>query len=216
MFMQVNYNTNSGYYSDNSNYSFESFSSITSRTSNLSNFSYSSNFSCSSNSSGSSNTSNTSNSSSSSNSSNFTITSDPINYMKENLKQHPQKFKKQLEQLQQQQQHQHQQSQSHQSQNESYSLRKKQSQIFLERHRLLQKYKDEENNKCIVNNGIICRTIGFDSGLNRNTPFINYLINKRINFCVLGASSHIAAFVPVTNNSRWCFIRGWKGKCRYG
>jgi hypothetical protein len=51
---------------------------------------------------------------------------------------------------------------------------------------------------------------GYNSKLDKNTPFIEYLINKRINFCVLGTSSHIAAFVPVTNNSRYCFIRKWK------
>ena len=57
---------------------------------------------------------------------------------------------------------------------------------------------------------------GSDSNFDKNTPLIDYLINKRINFCVLGPSSHIAAFIPVTNNSRYCFIRKWKGENDYG
>jgi len=38
--------------------------------------------------------------------------------------------------------------------------------------------------------------IGYTSNLTKSTPFIEYLINKRINFCQLGASTHIAAFIP--------------------
>lgn len=145
-------------------------------------------------------------SSGSSNSSNFTITSDPINYyMKDNLKQNPHKFFKHLQQLQQQQ-----------TRKPCNSLRKQQSQNYLEKRRLMLKYKDEDNMENNSNNNNINENIGVDSGLNKDTPFINYLINKRIHFCELGASSHIAAFIPVTYSSRYCFIRGWKGKGHYG
>lgn len=57
--------------------------------------------------------------------------------------------------------------------------------------------------------------LGYTSKLSKDTPFIKYLIDKRINFCQLGASSHIAAFVPVTFNSRCCFIHNGKWKGRY-
>jgi hypothetical protein len=100
--------------------------------------------------------------------------------------------------------------------NNIISLRKIQSQIYLERRRLLLKYKNEEINQNDKNNVIICKNIGNDSGMNKDTPFISYLIDKRINFCELGASSHIAAFVPVTCNFRFCFLRDWKWKDHYG
>lgn len=51
-----------------------------------------------------------------------------------------------------------------------------------------------EQNACVLNN------IGYTSNLTKDTPFIKYLINKRINFCRLGSSSHIAAFIPVSSN----------------
>lgn len=51
---------------------------------------------------------------------------------------------------------------------------------------------------------------------NKNTPLINYLINKRLNFCELGASSHIAAFIPDTNVIRYCLIPKWEEKNHYG
>lgn len=121
-----------------------------------------------------------------SNSSNFTITSNPINHC----------MKNNLKQI--------------------HSPRKIQLMNNLEKRRLLLKYKDHETNEILQNNKNIGKNIGFDSGLNKDTPFINYLINKRINFCELGASSHIAAFIPSTYNSRYCFIRGWKGKDHYG
>ena len=147
--------------------------------------------------------SNYSSESNSSNTSNFTITSDPINYyMKDNLKQNYQQF---LKQRQKQQQH-----------NQLYSLRTKQSQNYLEMRRLMLRYKYEKNNNVDNDNQYVCQTIGYNTGFDKNTPFINYLIDKRINFCELGASSHIAAFVPVTNNFRYCFIQEWKGKDHYG
>jgi len=133
------------------------------------------------------------NSSNSSNSSNYTITSDPNNhYRKDVLK---------LNYIQ------------------SLSRREQQTQIYLELRRNKVKYNKNRNNldeSDSNSNIIICREIGYDSGFNKNTPLINYLINKRIKFCELGASSHIAAFFPDTNNYRYCFIRDWKGKGHYG
>jgi hypothetical protein len=43
--------------------------------------------------------------------------------------------------------------------------------------------------------------------MNRNTPFIDYLIDKRRNNCVMEASSHIAVFIPTTIKYRQCLIR---------
>lgn len=103
------------------------------------------------------------------------------------------------------------------------SLRKRQTQKKLEQHRNKTKYKNymknNENSCNNTNNELnskIIQKVGSISGFDKNTPFIDYLINKRINFCVLGSSSHIAAFVPVVNNSWYCFIREWKGKGHYG
>ena len=42
--------------------------------------------------------------------------------------------------------------------------------------------------------------IGKTSNLTKETPFISFLIDKRIKFCHLGASSHIAAFIPTSIN----------------
>ena len=55
-----------------------------------------------------------------------------------------------------------------------------------------------------------------NSNFNKNTPLIDYLINKRINYCVLGSSSHIAAFIPVEKKSKYCFLRKWKYQYNYG
>jgi len=94
------------------------------------------------------------------------------------------------------------------------NLRKTQNHLKMHRHKM-RYIRDigEENNS---NNHSIDNNIGYDSGFNKDTPFINYLINKRISFCELGDSSHIAAFVPSTCSSRCCFIREWKGKDNYG
>ena len=56
---------------------------------------------------------------------------------------------------------------------------------------------------------------GCDSNFDKNTPLIDYLINKRINFCQLSSYSHIAAFIPVSNNSKDCFLRKWKWQNNY-
>jgi hypothetical protein len=105
------------------------------------------------------------------NSSYFSITSDPINYYtKDNLKQNSHNLFCQLQQ---------------QQRNQIHSLRKIQSQNHLKKHKIMLKYKNDKNDKNNEkhnNNKSICKNIGFDSGLNKNTPFINYLINKRINF----------------------------------
>jgi len=156
----------------------------------------------------STNSSCTTYSSRSSNSSNFTITSDPSNYYKkDNLKQNYQKFLRRLQQTQKTQTL---------TNYTSISLRKKQTQNYLEIHRHKMNYirdNEEENNSNI---DIIDNSDGYDSGFNKDTPFINYLITKRISFCELGASSHIAAFVPSLYTQRNCLIRGWKGKDHYG
>ncbi len=52
------------------------------------------------------------------------------------------------------------------------------------------------------------------SGLDKDCPFIENLIKKRINSCVVGPSSHIAAFLPSTVEIRSCFIPSWKRKGR--
>lgn len=145
----------------------------------------------------------------SSNSSNYTITSDPSNYYrKDNLKQNHQKFLKQLQQTQQ----------THILSPNccSISLRKKQTQNYLKMYRHKMSYIRDNSEYTNSNIDIINNNIGYNSGFNKDTPFINYLINKRISFCDLGASSHIAAFVPSTSSSRCCFIREWKGKDHYG
>jgi hypothetical protein len=160
-------------------------------------------------SSSSTNSSGSSNSSNLSNSSNYTITSDPSNYYrKDNLKQNYKKFLKRLQQTQQTQQT--------SSPNCSISLRKKQTQNYLEMYRHKMIYIKDNEGKNNSNNDSTNNNIGYYTGFNKDTPFINYLINKRISFCVLGASSHIAAFVASTCSSRCCFIREWKGKDHYG
>ena len=68
---------------------------------------------------------------------------------------------------------------------------------------------NEENKKIETN----YKNNGYISNYTKDTPLINYLINKRIYYCHMGASSHIAAFIPVTINPRYCFIHNgiWKG-----
>lgn len=53
--------------------------------------------------------------------------------------------------------------------------------------------KNISNNKIKQHINYIGETV---SEFNKNSPFINMLINKRIHFCELGPSCHIAAFVP--------------------
>ena len=135
------------------------------------------------------------NSSNTSNSSNYTITSEPINYYRKDV--------------------------LNQNYIQSLSRRKQQTQKQLELHRNKVKYNENKNNlddtdNDFVSSIIVCREIGYNSGLDKNTPLINYLINRRINFCELGSYSHIAAFIHVVNNFRYCFIRYWKGKNCYG
>lgn|SRR3990167_3801816 len=96
------------------------------------------------------------------------------------------------------------------------SSRKQQMQQQLKLHRNKLRHKDENNLNNFNSDPILCKEIGHVSGFDKNTPLINYLINKRINFCELGSSSHIAAFISVVNNSRYCFIRGWCKKDCYG
>lgn len=57
------------------------------------------------------------------------------------------------------------------------------------------------------NNSFHSNDFGQTSNLTKETPFIKYLINKRIKFCQLGASSHIAAFIPVSINLEMLFYQ---------
>ena len=47
------------------------------------------------------------------------------------------------------------------------------------------------------------------SDISKETPFIKYLINKRISFCKLGNANHIATFIPNSfskyffTNAKW-------------
>jgi hypothetical protein len=50
--------------------------------------------------------------------------------------------------------------------------------------------------------------------LDKNTPFINFLINKRTSDNSRQSYSHIAAFIPESIGKRCCFIRCPKGKGR--
>ena len=82
-----------------------------------------------------------------------------------------------------------------------------------QQHQYIKQISDSSNES---NNCELCSTeLGYTSNLTKDTPFIKFLIDRRINFCQLGASSHIAAFVPVSFNFRWCFIHNGKWKSRY-
>ena len=59
-------------------------------------------------------------------------------------------------------------------------------------------------------------TIGYTCNLTKNNPFIKYLIHKRICFCQLGASSHIAAFIPVSINPYTILYNMGNGKAIIG
>lgn len=65
------------------------------------------------------------------------------------------------------------------------------------------------------NFSLVNKNIGYTTGLTKDTPFVKYLIDKRMCFCHLGSSSHIAAFISVPLNSRCCFIQHGKWKGRY-
>jgi hypothetical protein len=54
------------------------------------------------------------------------------------------------------------------------------------------------------------------TNLNATTPFVNYMINKRINNCELKQFSHIAAIIPVAHKLRYCFILGFRKKWKCG
>jgi len=56
--------------------------------------------------------------------------------------------------------------------------------------------------------------VGNTTTLTKDTPFIKYLIDKRIYFCQLGSSSHIAAFLSSSLDSG-CFIQYGKWNCYY-
>jgi len=87
----------------------------------------------------------------------------------------------------------------------------RQNKIYFDEETDLESLTNSSTNTSKVTNN----EIGWTSNLTADTPFINYLIEKRINFCQLGASSHIAAFVPVVSGNRSCFIHCGKWKGRY-
>ena len=53
------------------------------------------------------------------------------------------------------------------------------------------------------------------TNITKESPFIEYLINKRMNFCKIGTSSHIAALISVSLNNWYCFKFHTKWKSRY-
>jgi hypothetical protein len=55
-------------------------------------------------------------------------------------------------------------------------------------------------------------TIENTTSLTKDTPFIKYLIDKRIYFCKLGSSSHIAAFMSCSLDAG-CLIQYGKWNC---
>ena len=73
-------------------------------------------------------------------------------------------------------------------------------------------YSSEETNEYYFKNKN--STSEYTSELDKNNPFISSLINKRIDSCVVGPSSHIAAFLQNTVDIRSCFIPSRKRKGR--
>lgn len=65
------------------------------------------------------------------------------------------------------------------------------------------------------NYGQIYVPSGYTTDINKDSPIISYLISKRINNCIMGPSSHIAAFLPSNIDIRSCFISGYRKKGRY-
>ena len=71
-----------------------------------------------------------------------------------------------------------------------------------------------ENNKIYekekINNDMYYINLGYTTNLNKDTPFIKFLIDKRIYYCKLGASTHIAAFIPESFNLWYYFLQSKK------
>lgn len=62
---------------------------------------------------------------------------------------------------------------------------------------------------------MINKNNGYTCEFNKDTPLIKSLINKRISYCNLGASSHIAAFFSEPIRLSSCIEGSGKGKDRY-
>lgn len=75
---------------------------------------------------------------------------------------------------------------------------------------------DSDDSNEFNNSNTNIYNLGHITNLTKDTPFIKYLIDKRINCCNVGASTHIAALIPVSVNSQYCFIHNgkWKGRDR--
>lgn len=56
---------------------------------------------------------------------------------------------------------------------------------------------------------------GYTSELTKDNPIIADLISRRIRNCIVGPSSHIAAFLSSNIDIRSCFISGYRKKGRY-
>ncbi len=56
---------------------------------------------------------------------------------------------------------------------------------------------------------------GYTTDINKENPIISYMIDKRINNCRVGPSSHIAAFLPSNIDIGSCFIPGYRKKGDY-
>jgi hypothetical protein len=56
---------------------------------------------------------------------------------------------------------------------------------------------------------------GYTTEINKFSPIISYLINRRISNCRVGPSSHIAAFLPSNIDIGSCFISGYRKKGRH-
>ena len=89
-----------------------------------------------------------------------------------------------------------------------YSLKyyKKKKFLKLEHNKIYEKEK--------INNDMYYINLGFTTNLNKDTPFIKFLIDKRIYYCKLGASSHIAAFIPESFSLWYYFLCSKKRKGR--
>lgn len=56
---------------------------------------------------------------------------------------------------------------------------------------------------------------GYTTDINKENPIISYMIDRRINNCRIGPSSHIAAFLPSNIDIGSCFISGYRKKGYY-
>lgn len=79
-----------------------------------------------------------------------------------------------------------------------------------DRHRLIREF----DFMSIYYSDKIIGTSEYTCDLNKDSPFIQNLILKRMDSCIMGPSSHIAAFLSNAIDVRSCFIPCGKGKGR--